>query len=112
MTGMERLARWAGIVDNRRGNIMRSRRTMQDEMTGREILDPEAVVGPEVEQGRELSVDPGPLPAGLERVKGERDQWLDRLGRLQAEFDNARKGQGKERRASREYAVSNTSEPW
>src|SRR5882757_7878688 len=112
MTGRERLARWAGMVDNRRGNIMRNRRTMQDEMTGREILDPEAVVGPEVESGRELIVDPGPLPAELEQVKRERDQLLDRLTRLQAEFDNARKREAKERADTRDYTVSNTVEPF
>ena len=38
----------------------------------------------------------GPEPAvalknELEQVRGERDQLLDRLARLQAEFDNARK---------------------
>jgi molecular chaperone GrpE len=85
---------------------------MQDEMTGREILDPEAVAGPEAESGRELSVDPGPLPAELEQVKGERDQLLDRLARLQAEFDNARKREAKERADSRDYTVSNTVEPF
>ena len=40
MTGRERLARWAGMVDNRRGNPMRSNKQMQDEMTGRETLEP------------------------------------------------------------------------
>jgi molecular chaperone GrpE len=91
---------------------MRNNKHMQDEMTGREILDPEAVAGPEVEPGRELSVDPGPLPAELEQVKGERDQLLDRLARLQAEFDNARKREAKERADSRDYTVSNTVEPF
>jgi molecular chaperone GrpE len=89
---------------------------MQDEMTGREILDPEAVVGPEVESGRELNVEPGHESgsgaAELEQVKGERDQLLDRLARLQAEFDNARKREAKERADSRDYTVSNTVEPF
>jgi molecular chaperone GrpE len=89
---------------------------MQDEMTGREILDPEAVVGPEDEAGREMDAAPGREmstgPAELEQVKGERDQLLDRLARLQAEFDNARKREIKERGDSRDYAVSNTVEPF
>ena len=50
--------------------------------------------------------------AELEQVKGERDQLLDRLARLQAEFDNARKREAKERADSRDYAVSNTVEPF
>ena len=52
------------------------------------------------------------LPADLEQVKGERDQLLDRLARLQAEFDNARKREAKERQDTRDYAVSNTVEPF
>src|SRR5712675_1190645 len=111
MTGRERLARWAGMVDNRRGIDMRSNKQMQDEMTGRETLETE-MTGPEFESGRELSVDPGPGPAEWEQVKSERNQLLDRLARLQAEFDNARKREAKERADSRDYAVSNAVEPF
>jgi molecular chaperone GrpE len=110
MTGRERLARWAGMVDNRRGNPMRSNKQMQDEMTGRETLEP--MTGSEVEAGRELIVDPGPGPAELEQVKGERDHLRDRLARLQAEFDNARKREMKERADSRDYAISNAVDPF
>ena len=83
---------------------------MQDEMTGRETLDPE-MAGSEVEPGREIS-ETSPAQAELEQVKGERDQLLDRLARLQAEFDNARKREAKERADSRDYTVSNTVEPF
>jgi molecular chaperone GrpE len=109
MTGKERFARWAGMVDNRRGNTMRSNKHMQDEMTGREILDPEVVVGPEVETGRERE---SAETSELEQVKGERNQLLDRLARLQAEFDNARKREAKERADSRDYTITNTVEPF
>ena len=112
MTGKERLARWAGMVDNRRGQIMRSAKHMQDAMAGREILDPEAVVGPEVEGNGESVVEAAPVQAELEQVKGERDQLLDRLARLQAEFDNARKREIKERADSRDYTITNTVEPF
>jgi molecular chaperone GrpE len=91
---------------------MRSNKQMQDQMTGREIHDPEAVVGPEVEPGRETNVEPGPGQAELEQVKGERDHLLDRLARLQAEFDNSRKREIKERADSRDYTISNTVEPF
>ncbi len=50
--------------------------------------------------------------AELELVKDERDQLLDRLARLQAEFDNARKREAKERADAREYTISNTVEPF
>ena len=45
-------------------------------------------------------------------MKGERDQLLDRLARLQAEFENARKREAKERADARDYTVSNTVEPF
>src|SRR6266851_1014371 len=115
MTGRERLARWAGMVDNRRGSPMRSNRQMQDEMTGRETLEPE-MTAPEVQLGREVPdreiSETGPTQAELEQVKGERDQLVDRLARLQAEFDNARKREIKERADSRDYTISNTVEPF
>jgi molecular chaperone GrpE len=37
---------------------------------------------------------------------------LDRLARLQAEFDNARKREIKERADTRDYTISNTVEPF
>jgi len=85
---------------------------MQDTMAGREILDPEAVVGTEVEAGGETGVETASALAELEQVKGERDQLLDRLARLQAEFDNARKREAKERADSRDYTITNTVEPF
>ncbi|MBB5342609.1 nucleotide exchange factor GrpE [Tunturibacter empetritectus] len=92
---------------------MRSSKKMQDQMaeqetTGRGTMEPEVGVGSEVEPINEMS----PAQAELEQVKGERDQLLDRLARLQAEFDNARKREAKERADSRDYTVSNTVEPF
>ena len=49
----------------------------------------------------------------LDQLKGgERDQLLDRLARLQADFDNARKREVKERADTRDYTISNTVEPF
>jgi molecular chaperone GrpE len=45
-----------------------------------------------------------------DRLKAERDLLFDRLARLQAEFDNARKREAKERAEFRDYAVANTVE--
>ncbi len=45
-----------------------------------------------------------------DRLKTERDQLLDRLARLQAEFDNARKREAKDRAEFRDYALVNTVE--
>ena len=82
---------------------------MQDEMTGRETLEPE--MAGSVDVAHEIS-ETNPTHAEMEQVKGERDQLLDRLARLQAEFDNARKREIKERADSRDYAISNTVEPF
>ena len=46
----------------------------------------------------------------IEQLKGERDQLLDRLARLQAEFENARKRAERERVDFRDYATGNVVE--
>jgi molecular chaperone GrpE len=48
--------------------------------------------------------------AEIEQLKGERDQLLDRLARLQAEFENARKRAERERVEYRDYATGNVVE--
>jgi molecular chaperone GrpE len=50
--------------------------------------------------------------AELVQLRSERDQLLDRLARLQAEFDNARKREAREKQDVREYTVGNTVEPF
>lgn len=45
-----------------------------------------------------------------DRLKTERDALLDRLARLQAEFENARKREAKERADFREFAVAGAVE--
>jgi molecular chaperone GrpE len=44
--------------------------------------------------------------AELEKLRSERDTLLDRLARLQAEFENARKRAAREQQEFREYALS------
>jgi molecular chaperone GrpE len=46
----------------------------------------------------------------FDRLKTERDSLLDRLARLQAEFENARKREARERNEFRDYAVANAVE--
>jgi molecular chaperone GrpE len=46
----------------------------------------------------------------LDQLKAERDQLLDRLARLQAEFENARKRAERERVEFRDYATGNVVE--
>jgi molecular chaperone GrpE len=42
----------------------------------------------------------------VEKLRNERDQYLDRLARLQAEFDNFRKRNAREQQEYRDYAVA------
>lgn len=48
--------------------------------------------------------------AEYERLKAERDSLLDRLARLQAEFENARKRETRERAEFRDFAVAGAIE--
>lgn len=49
-------------------------------------------------------------PSEAEKLKAERDQLLDRLARLQAEFDNARKRAERERVEFREFVTGSVVE--
>jgi molecular chaperone GrpE len=50
------------------------------------------------------------LQGEIDRLKGERDQLVERLARLQAEFENARKREARERADFRDFAVSGAVE--
>jgi molecular chaperone GrpE len=63
-------------------------------------------------QGAEETDASSGLKKELDQVKGERDQLLDRLARLQAEFENSRRREVKERQDVRDYAVQNAVEPF
>jgi len=56
------------------------------------------------------SVSEGPSAEEFAALKAERDQLLDRLARLQAEFDNARKRQEREKQDFRDYATGSVVE--
>jgi len=48
----------------------------------------------------------GSRDSELQKLKGERDNLVERLARLQAEFENARKRSAREQQEFREYAVA------
>lgn len=54
----------------------------------------------------------GDVAVELEQLRGERDALKDRLARLQAEFDNARKREVKEKQDARDYATQGAVEPF
>ncbi len=85
---------------------------------GKTELDPQALdVGHELpaaegaaESEQHSATAPAPsvedLKQEVEQLKSERDSLLDRLARLQAEFNNARKRQAREQQEFREYALA------
>jgi molecular chaperone GrpE len=76
-------------------------------------LTAESAGGPQaVDAGGETQDPAAALKSELEQVRLERDQLLDRLARLQAEFENSRRREVKERADSRDYAVQQTVEPF
>ena len=66
------------------------------------------------EQARQAAAEANPdapvARAEFDQLKAERDQLLDRLARLQAEFENARKRAERERIDFRDYAVGSVVE--
>jgi molecular chaperone GrpE len=91
--------------------------------TGRKVTDP----GNEAQQNNDPTADSmdaataevetnsgeavaNHLQGEIDRLKGERDQLVDRLARLQAEFENARKREARERADFRDFAVSGAVE--
>ncbi|MFY9790758.1 MAG: nucleotide exchange factor GrpE [Candidatus Sulfotelmatobacter sp.] len=47
----------------------------------------------------------------LQKLRAERDSLLDRLARMQAEFENVRRRNAKEQQGFREYAATDTIKP-
>jgi molecular chaperone GrpE len=107
-----KVAGWGGIGNNKKeGNSTRSGEGMAEETMVKEAeekaLPAEGTEEPQPEVGADAS-----LKTELEQVRGERDQLLDRLARLQAEFENTRRREVKERQDVRDYAVQNAVEPF
>ena len=99
----EVMARWARMGHD--GEEKMDMETMDESASGAQV---------DMEAGTEQ-----PSPAiddsaqvEIEQLRAENDQLKDRLARLQAEFDNARKREVKERQDSRDYAVQGAVEPF
>jgi molecular chaperone GrpE len=91
---------------------------MPEKETKLDVLEPLEIA--EGEQGEEIPAGEKAAeaaegtaaaePSELEKVKAERDQLLDRVARLQAEFENARKRAERERNEFREFAAAGVVE--
>jgi molecular chaperone GrpE len=87
---------------------------MPEKKTESPLPEPvEITAGAAVEEALDGTAASGEAPAGrteLEQLKAERDQLVDRVARLQAEFENARKRGERERHEFRDYATGNVVE--
>jgi molecular chaperone GrpE len=93
--------------------MMASARKMTDVANEEQHAESTESVETAAGQGREEAQNNSAettLQAELERVKTERDQLVDRAARLQAEFDNARKREARERADFRDFAVAGAVE--
>jgi len=115
-SGWDRVTQWAGMGNN-------SRDASRDTGIGSgDAMVDEMKDGTEMAEGLVDRLEAGMEEPRVERVdatqaeiaqlKGERDQLVDRLARLQAEFENARKREARERADAREYTVGSTVEPF
>jgi len=104
-----KVTRWAGIGNNGSDAQDGSRDEMVEEMKDG-VATAEGAVE-RVEAGME---EHGAVAdrAQLEAAQAEVAQLKDRLARLQAEFENARKRDARERADAREYTVGSTVEPF
>lgn len=101
----DKVTRWAGIGNNKESDENMGE-NMQDDLKD-EGLTPNEASGPVMvadEQEQES--------AGMVSVRAERDALQDRLARLQAEFDNARKREEKSRLDVRANALGDAVEPF
>lgn len=104
-------ARWSRMGNNENEAEMSEQETLQEKNTGTEQGTAQA----ELEAGSETGTQDNAAAAQtneLEQLLQERDVLRDRLARLQAEFDNARKREVKERQDARDYATQNAVEPF
>jgi molecular chaperone GrpE len=109
----DRFPRWPRNSHSKKENNMSTDQMEQNELNQTENAHAEVEAGTE---GQEFNQA---FNSELEQLRNERDQLAlqltqaqDRLARLQAEFDNTRKREAKERQDVRDYAVQSAVEPF
>ena len=114
----DRFARWARMGNNGKDTKDLEDREMDAHgtVTTEEATDGQAGQVLDFEAGTEGAVSEAQehpqAQVELEQARGERDALRERLARLQAEFDNARKRELKERQDARDYATQAAIEPF
>src|SRR5581483_1027398 len=103
----DRAARWGrpGVFGkDRRMPETEEMQQVEEAQDGATAQDPQVESAAEQQQPDQA--------AEISALREERDALKDRIARLQAEFDNARKREIKERQDARDYAVQSAVEPF
>ena len=108
MNRWDRMTRWTGLGNNRKDTENQSDEQIGDAMAEEFEGVSRVEAGTEGHEAATAVAE----PSELEQLRAEKDQLHDRLARLQAEFDNARKRSEKEKADAREYAVGSAVEPF
>lgn len=108
-TAKDRFARWPRNSHSKKEEPMSTEQIEQNELNETQNAHADVEAGTESQE----------LNSEFEQLRGERDQLAlqltqsqDRLARLQAEFDNTRKREAKERQDVRDYAIQSAVEPF
>lgn len=105
----ERFARWSRNSTTPKEKHMSTDQIEQNNLQDHETAAVDIEAGTEV---REAGAESDQLRAERDQLALQLVQSQDRLARLQAEFDNARKREIKERQDSRDYAIQSAVEPF
>lgn len=100
------------IMVEKKQNVAAGTQTAEDDGMNN-TAEPTTSAAVETEEVKEplVVVETATVPQEeYDRLKAERDLLFDRLARLQAEFDNTRKREAKERSEFRDYATANAVE--
>ena len=108
-TVKDRFPRWPRNPQSKKEDPMSTEQIEQNELNQTDSAHADIEAGTESHESN----------PELDQLRNERDQLAlqvtqsqDRLARLQAEFDNARKRETKERQDVRDYAIQSTVEPF
>ena len=108
-TVKDRFARWPRNTHSKKEDNMSTEQIEQNDLNETQSAHADVEAGTESHE----------LNSELDQLRAERDQLAlqltqsqDRLARLQAEFDNTRKREAKERQDVRDYAIQSAVEPF
>ncbi len=90
--------------------IMSGKTLEENKVNEEQNREAAAAVADEPQNEAIVPVETSNLSEEMEKVKAERDALVDRVARLQAEFENARKREVRERNEFREFAVAGAVE--